>query len=192
MFGKSSSNAGTGVWGWADSATGETYGVSGLSDSDGGRGVYGETSSATGTTYGVYGRADSVDGYGGYFENAGGGVDIMAGGSGDVAQTADGDGLVKAAVYVFCDIDTPTAEIRRSFNNVPGAGPITISNVGGGCGIDFGFDLTNRYWSATLTNTGGATINCLRSPSPPSTLLCGAYGVILSQDLSYLATILVY
>ena len=68
VFGKSSSNAGTGVWGWADAATGVTYGVSGLSSSQSGHGIHGEASHGTGPTKGVSGESGSTNGIGVYGE----------------------------------------------------------------------------------------------------------------------------
>ena len=129
--------------------------------------------SAPGVTYGVYGNSSSADGYGGFFENTAGGVDIMAGGSGDIAQTLEGSGLVKAAAFVSC-LSTPT--IHRSFNKVPGAGPISITRSGtGACEIEFGFDLTDRFWSATsdfliipiqCTNGLGSVVSDLYCSAP--------------------------
>ncbi|NLH10953.1 MAG: hypothetical protein GX464_06385, partial [Holophagae bacterium] len=62
--GKSSSNAGTGVWGYNDSPSGSTQGVSGQADSTAGSGVYGNAAATSGTTYGVYGVSASTGGRG--------------------------------------------------------------------------------------------------------------------------------
>jgi hypothetical protein len=96
-------------------------------------GVYG-----SGSDYGVYGY--SSDGTAIY-------------GNGDVRQSRDGNGLVKAAAYVGCQNESPL--ILRSFNNV-NSDPITITGgLGtGACTIDFNFDLRERYWNATIGTYG--------------------------------------
>jgi hypothetical protein len=79
--------------------------------------------------------------------------------NGDVSQSAAGDGLLKAAVNAFCD-NTGSA-VDHSFNNVTGAG-VTIANgaTDGECTLDFGFDISNRYWVASLPTNGSRIINC--------------------------------
>ena len=89
VYGQSDSPDGYGVYGLADADSGTTYGVKGQSASTSGHGVYGHAAAANGTTYGVRGQSNSPDGYGGYFRNIGGGVDIMAGGSGIIKSIAD-------------------------------------------------------------------------------------------------------
>lgn len=188
VFGKSNSTGGTGVWGWADAATGETTGVSGLSSSDAGTGVLAEASSSTGTTYGVHGTSGSADGYAGYFENTNGGIDIMAGGSGDVVQTLAGNGLVKAAAYFFCDNEP---EVYRYFNNVPGAGPITISDDGLlHCDIDVGFDLSGRFWVVTQVDSYCETLYC-DPGSSDTTLNCRGYDWI-GEPFHFYAMLVVF
>lgn len=90
--------------------------------------------------YGVYGRSDRGAALYGY---------------GDVKQTLTGDGLVKAGVYVNCNNDLVLGTIR-DFNNVNNV-TITASpgSVNGSCTIDFGFDLSGRYWVVTA-DMGGA------------------------------------
>ncbi len=91
-------------------------------------GVYG-----SGSDYGVYGH--SSDGTAIY-------------GNGDVSQSRGGNGLVKAAAYAGCQNEP---SILRSFNNI-NSNPIAITGgLGTGeCVIDFNFDLTDRFWSATI------------------------------------------
>ncbi len=111
------------------------YGVYGeyVGDFDGSAGVYGSTSDAGG--YGIYGK-NSAGGYAGYFE-------------GDVGQRRTDDGLVKAAVYA-AQCANSGSSIQRSFNNVNSTA-ITISDGAsiGQCTIDFGFDINDRFWTAT-------------------------------------------
>jgi hypothetical protein len=64
VLGWSESTAGHGVHGWAIATSGATYGVYGQSDSTAGRGVFGEATADSGATYGVFGQANSPDGCG--------------------------------------------------------------------------------------------------------------------------------
>ena len=158
VSGESGSTNGTGVYGEATASSGPTRGVMGRSDSTDGLGVYGYAGGATGENSGVYGQTASAAGYGVYADNAAGGFDFMAGGSGDVAQTLEGNGLVKAAVRIRCR--DSGSFVDRSFNNVPDAGPMSITwNTIGSCTIEFGFDLTDRFWTATSV-VSFSTIDC--------------------------------
>jgi hypothetical protein len=87
---------------------------------------------------GVYGYSD--DGYAGYFE-------------GDVAQSLPADGLVKAAAYANCS--GTASSILRSFNNVGGTVTMNIwGQTDGRCTIDWGFDISDRYFVATAFSSG--------------------------------------
>lgn len=68
--------------------------------------------------------------------------------SGNVTQTLDGSGTVKAGVYAFCD--DANSLIVRQFNNVNNV-TLTISNGPGNgqCTIDFKFDVSNRFINVT-------------------------------------------
>ena len=171
VSGESGSTSGTGVYGYATASSGTTRGVMGRSDSTEGRAIYGYAGATTGENAGVYGQTASAAGYGVYADNAAGGLDFMAGGSGDVAQTLEGNGLVKAAAYVDCSEFGST--IFRSFNNVPDAGPTTITwQYLGSCTINFGFDLSDRFWSSIAGGGGGQMMNCVRSPLDLGELYC--------------------
>ena len=104
----------------------------------------GSTDSASG--WGVAGY-NTAGGYAGYF-------------SGDVGQRRTDDGLVKAAAMVYCG--KFSSMVDYYFNNVGSS--ITVSNgTGDGrCTIDFDFDLTDRYWSATSagTSTNPTGVSC--------------------------------
>ncbi|MBN1813525.1 MAG: hypothetical protein JXA14_16930 [Anaerolineae bacterium] len=119
---------------------------------------------------GVYGESSSSAHYGGYFVNTGGGYAGFF--SGDVGQSRTSDGLVKAAVKVYCGQSSST--VYYYFNNVGSS--ITVSNGGanGRCTIDFNFDLTNRYWSATSagTSTVPTGVSCSAPLTPNDTMGC--------------------
>ena len=98
VWGKSNSAAGYGVYGEAPQygVYGEAtrtsnfaYGVYGKAASGSGTGVKGVNTSEAGNAFGVYGSTDSSAGYAGYFSNDGGGVDVMAAGSGIIKSEAD-------------------------------------------------------------------------------------------------------
>jgi hypothetical protein len=83
-------------------------------------------------------------------------------GTGDVTQSLPGDGLVKAAVRVTIDTDSPvggTLEIKNNhwFNNVNGTAP-TLSESAGTYTVDMGFDVSQRFVVCTH-NPSEATKN---------------------------------
>jgi len=101
-----------------------------------GAGVYGESGSSL--SYGVYG-ANTAGGYAGFF-------------SGDVGQGNDDDGLVKAAASVYCA--GASSSMNYSFNHNSSSTTVSSgSGAAGECVIDFNFDLTDRYWTATAVDT---------------------------------------
>lgn len=83
--------------------------------------------------------------------------DIRVDTSGNISQNLDSNGTVKAAVYATCN--NSHSAISRSFNNVNET-TITISNGAseGRCTIDFGFDISDRFWSATAVHTNSGRI----------------------------------
>ena len=173
VTGQSASTDGRGVLGLATASTGTTYGVYGQSASTDGRGVLGDATATSGTTTGVYGQSRSADGYGGYFGNIAGGTALYA--AGDVAQDAGAAGLVKAAVYVECKgVASPPP--HRFFNTV--SGNVTSHDVGylpvsGTCVLDFGFDLSARFWIAmAYSNSGATTVSCTLNSLSNYQLVC--------------------
>jgi len=78
--------------------------------------------------------------------------------SGDVKQNLAGNGLVKAAVYAKCHNTGST--IHRSFNNVGGTITITNGPSAGQCIIDFGFNISDRFWVATAVHHEARIVNC--------------------------------
>ncbi len=91
--------------------------------------------------------------------------------SGDITQKLDSNGLVKAAVYADCR--NAVASIDRSFNNVNNAAISISSTVNGECTIDFGFDISERFWSATGVHaTFARNVTCMNSSSSNNKLDC--------------------
>jgi hypothetical protein len=74
---------------------------------------------------------------------------------GDVSQPQAANGLVKAAAFVECWPDASLLEVRSSFNTVTGT-PVTaaVGGVQGECYVDFGFNLSQRFYSATAVQAG--------------------------------------
>lgn len=164
-----------GVIGAASSDQSGGYGVLGFAQGTSGRGVYGWASADNGTTYGVYGQSDSANGYGGYFRNAAGGVDLRLGGSGSVAQTRTGNGLVKAAVRAYCAGSTLTPSISRSFNTVNSATfSISAGTDSGECIIDLNFQVSDRFWVVSADRDGPFFASCTEGAANDQ-LSCGQY-----------------
>jgi hypothetical protein len=105
---------------------------------------------------------DDDDGENLTVESGDGTLLFMVTSDGDLYQPAEADGLVKAAAYVWCG---ESAHVIRAFNTV---GPsVTISQpfaFPGVCVVDFGFDVSERFYSAGShphSGPGGARLaNC--------------------------------
>jgi predicted outer membrane repeat protein len=142
-------SADNGVYGETNSTSTNEAGVKGASTSSAAGGYF--TSSSG---YGVYGSTSSASDFGGYFSNS---TTTTSGGAlyanGDAKQSLAGDGFVKAGLYVDCG--NSTSLIVRSFNNV-NTTPITVINGAsvGRCTVDFGFNVSNRYLTATAFGNG--------------------------------------
>lgn len=79
---------------------------------------------------------------------------------GHVSQSATSNGLVKAAVYADCS--STGSSVYRSFNNVTGgAVTITSGEAAGRCTLDFGFDISGRYWVASAVGTECRVVTCV-------------------------------
>ena len=151
----------SGVFGEATGTSAQVYGVRGTSASDHGYGVYGHATAATGFTRGVWGQATSPQGAAIY-------------GSGDVKQGRADNGLVKAAVYVYCNDDFLLSCVR-SFNNVSSGGiQCSIGSSDGRCTIDFGFDISDRYWVAMAVGVTDYGVTCQEGSSSDQ-LDCGRW-----------------
>lgn len=131
------------------------------------------TSNSPGTTAVVHNADDGslLAGYqGGDFDNPKFRVDN----DGSFEQDLAADGLVKAAVSLNCKAD-PT--IDRSFQGVPGASHIATrpDPSGDGCYVDFGFDVSDRFWSATATQSRGYFAGCYPNSIVTTELFCYVY-----------------
>ena len=133
-----------GVRGINNGTLGNGIGVYGSQDGSG-WGVYGHVD---GDGRGVYGRADGAGGVGVYGSSETG-TAIFASGTGHVKQVRTGNGLVKAAVSVNCNDDLLLGCIR-AFNNVNSETIFCSPGLSDGyCTIDFGFDVSDRFWVAS-------------------------------------------
>jgi len=166
VFGVSSSgtgvagNSGTGIGVYGESAVPNSVaaaGVYGRATASGGIGVIGESN--INNAVGVFGVTTSPTGVSVYARNNSGGRAIYA--EGNVAQNRNNNGLVKAMVHVNAD-----GTIARCYNG--------ITNVStGNCGftavrvdnsrftIDFGFQVSDRFFLVAPTQTGGLVIGNL-------------------------------
>jgi len=112
----------------------------------------------TSTKYGVYAEAEGATyNYGVY----GSGSSAAIYGDGDVKQNRTGNGLVKAAVYMPCGKNYLLCEPIRFFNNVTGGQISGICGASDGyCTIDFGFDISDRFWVATADSGYVRGVTC--------------------------------
>jgi hypothetical protein len=116
---------------------------------------------ATGLVVGIVDASDSevIRACAGAFSCSDPNLVFRVRGNGDVSQSATGNGLVKAAVYANCS--TVGSVVDRSFNNVTG-GAVTIANgaAAGRCTLDFGFDISSRYWVAMAVVADSRFVTC--------------------------------
>jgi hypothetical protein len=79
---------------------------------------------------------------------------------GNTEQPRAANGLVKAAASVYCS--SGTTYVIRQFNNVNGSTITVSSGTGAGeCTIDFGFQVNDRFWSATAVYGGQRIVTCV-------------------------------
>ncbi len=163
---------GVGVFARNYTDNGVGTGVWGISDSPAGRGVYGQ---ATGSGIGVAAHSvsgDPIKAYAGQVPHEVFRVDQ----SGTVTQTRTADGLAKAAVYVQCS--GPSSSIRRSFNHVAGTISLVANPEPSECTIDFGFQVSDRYWAVTTDQDvygaapNACTASCVPVGGQPTQLEC--------------------
>ncbi len=111
-------------------------------------------------------------------------------GSGNFTQPVVADGLVKAAVQVECWDLVGFLDVSRSFNTITGE-PVT-AEVGpdqGQCFVDFGFNLSNRFFSATavwsdlprgvscdVDSTNSQRLHCMRWRPRPNDVGAEGWG----------------
>ncbi len=158
VHGAGTSTDGIGVLGSSSTGHGvkatSWYGV-GLSQSalyaeaDGSGGIalwaHNDSSTSTDAAFVVSndGSGALIKGFGG----DGGEYEFAISNAGDFWQELDATGLVKAAVYFYCD--DSGSEVYRFFNNINGE-KITVTDgyTNGYCTLDLGFDVSTRYWVA--------------------------------------------
>ncbi len=118
--------------------------------------------------YGVYAKAQGADyNYGVY----GSGSTAALYGNGDVRQTLSSNGTVKAGVYVNCNNDLILGSIRE-FNNVDGSlFSYSAGATPGECTIDFGFNISDRFWVASAVSDQPIFVTC-RVVSATDQLVC--------------------
>ncbi len=179
-----------GVIGAASSDYDYGHGVVGIAQGTSGIGVYGMSLADSGTSIGISGWSSSADGYGGFFKNLAGGADIKLDGSGSVAQTRTGNGLVKAAVRAYCAGATGTPSISRSFNTVnDSAFSISPGTLGGECIIDFNFQISDRFWVASADRAGTFFASCTEGAANDR-LNCGQYNYNGGSPVGYIMVLI--
>ena len=144
-------------------------------------------------------RLDNDGGENGFFRivSSGGANVFTADEQSNLSQVRTGSGLVKAAVFASCS--KHSSAIVRSFNNVGGTITIANGSSDGTCIIDLGFQVDDRFFTATATsyddevghpdlNIRGVTCDftatstqlvCYRWNGNPGTLIDGGIVVII-------------
>lgn len=89
---------------------------------------------------------------------------------GDVNQARTADGLVKAAFFGSCG--SSGSLVDRSFNNVGGTVSVSDGASAGTCIIDFGFDISDRYFAATAYSSGARGVSCYTVGGEATKLRC--------------------
>jgi hypothetical protein len=144
-------------------------------------------------------RLDNDGGENGFFRivSSGGANVFTADEQSNLSQVRTGSGLVKAAVYADCSKHSPS--IVRSFSSLGSTVTITNAITDGTCIIDFGFQVDDRFFTATATgfddevghpdlNIRGVTCDftansnqlvCYRWNGNPGTLINGGIMVVI-------------
>lgn len=75
--------------------------------------------------------------------------------SGDLSQPRDKDGTTKASALVNCGT---ASSIQRFFNQI--GGTISVAgNTAGACTVEFGFDVSDRFWQVSPYSVVGSTVD---------------------------------
>ncbi|WP_337870876.1 hypothetical protein [Meiothermus sp.] len=133
-----------------------------------------------------------------YREGTGNVVSLQTNGdmnlSGDLSQPRDKDGTTKASALILC-LATPS--VARSFNQV--GGTITVEGgTAGRCTVDFGFNVSDRFWQVSSYKVSGTTgidpqiINCEFSAGAGNNkLTCSVYSTTTGnlQGGSFMVTV---
>jgi len=114
-----------------------------------------------GTKCGVYATSEGTASTWTYYGVYAKGTDAAIYGDGDVKQSLAGNGLVKAAVYVNCNNHDLLLIPIRDFNNVSSTAISAIVGSGDGeCTLDFGFNVSDRFWVATAVGASASDVTC--------------------------------
>jgi len=165
VYGRTSDSSGFGVEGYDSASSGNATGVLGLTFAPSGYGVLGSNAATTGEPTGVYGTTPNCSGCGFGVYGSGGIAGVVGTSNTGYAMIAQGNveqcqscgGWVKGMVYV--NGQKAPYNIVRCFNStLPGSAAttppcgFTLTEVerSGEWIVDFGFGVTNRFWSATL------------------------------------------
>lgn len=136
------------------------YGVANDPDATKNYGVYGISNKANGV--GIYGRNTVTGGRAGLFD-------------GPLEQGVSYGGVVKAAAYVECGVGSSMPLIKRHFRpSDAGVFKLTVLS-GGHCILDFGFDISQRYFQATAASAGAAATVACEFGSSANELNCTRY-----------------
>lgn len=133
-----------------------------------------------------------------YNEGTGNVVSIQPNGdlrlAGDLSQPRDKDGTTKASALIQCGA---TPSVARSFNQV--GGTITVEGgTAGRCTVDFGFNVSDRFWQVSSYKIAGTTgldpqiINCEFSAGVDNNkLTCSVYSISTGnlQGGSFMVTV---
>ncbi|MCX7858880.1 MAG: hypothetical protein N2385_02215 [Chloroflexus sp.] len=107
-----------------------------------------------------------------------------------IAQPSDANGLVKAGVVATCSSTSPT--IVNSFVAIDGSPPpilISWDTSSNACEIDFGFNIVQRYHTATANSLNPRLAVCLAATS--TSLLCKRFRLDGTQENGNI-TVLIY
>lgn len=78
---------------------------------------------------------------------------------GNTSQPRTGDGLAKASAMVYCS--NSSASVSRYFNNISSSGVSVIDGASAGnCTVDFNFQVSDRFWSATAAWSAARGVAC--------------------------------
>jgi hypothetical protein len=168
----------TAITGYSDVFSGQTSGVEGVTGDSTGFGVFGINVGTAGGSVGVYGTTNDPTGTGvsGYNPNGNGVFGSSSSGNGVVGTSSTGNamvangnasqslssgGWVKGMVYV--NGSTAPYNIVRCYNSTltgvaattpPCGYTLTEVQTAGNWEVNFGFEVDNRIWTATLASCG--------------------------------------
>ncbi|MCX7555068.1 hypothetical protein OS175_14420 [Marinicella sp. S1101] len=110
--------------------------------------------------------------------------------TGDVKQSATGNGMVKYMLRANCTSTGPS--IAQSYNGINNAA-ITISAGGspGECLIDFPTSISDRFWQFSVLGTGERGVNCTQGSSS-DVLRCTRYNTTTGSEIGGAIMLTIY